>query len=180
MTNQIELIPLRCPECQFHVPAEQDEIAWVCPNCQTSLILDMQNGLTRHEIKFSEGIKSGKTGRPFWISQAQVDIKRSTFSSAWGAKEDAKEFWKQPRTFYVPAYTCSIDEVVEISSLLLTKPYPLNAGPQVPFIPITLEQQDVQAYAEFVVLGIEAHRKDKVSKVHFTLQLQDLELWILP
>lgn len=180
MSSHIELVPLRCPKCQHHIPAEPDEIAWVCPNCQTSSTLDENIGLRPFEIKFAQGIDSGKIGRPFWVSTAHIDISRSTFSSAWGAKQEAEEFWGQPRTFYVPAYTCPIDEVIDVSAYLLSNPFPLNPGPNVPFRPVTLDKQDVQAYAEFVVLAIEAHRKDKVSKVHFNLQLQDLDLWILP
>ncbi len=180
MSAPIELIPLRCPECQFHVPAEPDEVAWVCPNCHTSLILDENIGLKRFEIKYSDRVQSGKQGRPFWVARAQVDISRKVYESACGAKKDAKEFWEQPRTFYIPAFTCDLDKMIEISAHLVTNPVPLKPGARVPFLPITLEQEDVHAYAEFTVLGIEAHRKDKVSKVHFDLHLQNLALWILP
>jgi hypothetical protein len=33
--------------------------------------------------------------------------------------------------------------------------------------------------AEFIVLGIEADRKDKVREIEFALQLSQPELWVL-
>jgi hypothetical protein len=39
---------------------------------------------------------------------------------------------------------------------------------------------DVRALAEFIVLAVEAARKDKLSHLQFDLQLGAAELWIIP
>jgi hypothetical protein len=38
----------------------------------------------------------------------------------------------------------------------------------------------VQAFAEFLILAVEAARKDKVKEIRFELELQPPTLWILP
>ena len=45
--------------------------------------------------------------------------------------------------------------------------------------PITLPLADVKSLAEFIVVGIEAERSDKVKEVNFTLELKEPELWVL-
>jgi hypothetical protein len=50
----------------------------------------------------------------------------------------------------------------------------------VDFVPVTVAGDDVGVWAEFLVMALEAARKDKVKKIDFNLKLGEPQLWILP
>ena len=45
---------------------------------------------------------------------------------------------------------------------------------------VNLDQKDIGALAEFIVLTIEAERKDRLERVEFDLDLGAPELWVIP
>ena len=45
---------------------------------------------------------------------------------------------------------------------------------------LILYRDDVLAAAEFIVIAIEAERKDKIKSIDFELKLSKPVLWILP
>jgi len=56
----------------------------------------------------------------------------------------------------------------------------LSSGPATPFEAVTLKREDLSAAAEFIVMAIEAGRKDKIKRIDFELKLSKPVLWILP
>ena len=56
----------------------------------------------------------------------------------------------------------------------------LRAGSATHFEAITLYRTDLLAAAEFIVIAIEAERKDKIKNIDFELKLSKPVLWILP
>jgi hypothetical protein len=70
--------------------------------------------------------------------------------------------------------------MVEQGTRMLLQPPDLQSGSPAPFQPVVTHPEDVQVYAEFIVLGIEASRKDKLKNVDFSLSLEPPELWVLP
>ena len=157
-----------------------DEVAWVCEQCGTGLLLNEEDGLHRLEIKTASGIKSNVKGRPFWVVQGSVTLDRDTYGILGKQTSESLQFWSQPRLFFIPAYSCSIDELTRLGIQMVTKPVELKPGLAADFHPVTLHQDDIRAYAEFIVMGIEAQRKDMVKEVAFTLQLEQPVLWVLP
>jgi hypothetical protein len=63
---------------------------------------------------------------------------------------------------------------------LLVKPPELQSGPATKFEAITVPTSSMQPIAEFIVMAIEAGRKDKAKEIRFKLQLDEPELWVLP
>ena len=63
---------------------------------------------------------------------------------------------------------------------MLLNPPRLRAGSATPFEAITLYRDDLLAAAEFIVIAIEAERKDKIKNIDFELKLSKPVLWILP
>ena len=179
MSAPISLIPLRCLQCETPVPAQIDEVAWVCQQCGTGLLLNEGDGLHRLEINTASGIKPNVKGRPFWVASGSVTLDRETYGYMGKQTGKAQNFWSQPRLFFIPAYSCSIDDLTETGIQMLTKPVELKPGLAADFLPVTLHHEDIRAYAEFIVMGIEAQRKDKVKEVAFTLQLEQPVLWVL-
>ena len=180
MAAPAELVALACVGCGTPVAAEPHKVAWLCALCGQGLLLDGDPGLTDREVHFAVGIAPEAQGRPFWVAEGQLRLDRATYSMLAGATKEAQRFWAHPRRFFVPAFTCSVQELVRLGTRLLLKPPDLVPGAPAALARVTLGPQDVQAVAEFVVVSVEAERKDKVHEVDFSLELGSPELWVLP
>jgi len=180
MTALIELIGLKCFKCETPVPAAPDEIAWVCARCGQGLMLDEVSGVASQAFNFATGIPEGKKGNPFWVAGGNLRLNRQTYGSFGKKDNESAEFWAQPRQFFVPAFACDLETMVNAGVALLRNPPNLAAGNPAPFLPVTVLPQDVYPLAEFIVVAIEAERKDSIKQIDFTLELRAPELWVLP
>jgi hypothetical protein len=176
----IELVPLVCVRCSTPVPAELDEVAWVCAQCGQGLLLE-ETGLQALEVHYMAGIPANSKGKPYWVTQGQVSsLQREKYGSGGKEAQEAEAFWGQPRRFFVPAYSATLENLLAQATQLLLQPPALQEGPASPFEAVTLAVEDVRPAAEFIVMAIEAGRKDKLKKMNFSLQLSSPVLWILP
>lgn len=179
MTAPVALIPLKCVQCETPVPAQPDEVAWVCAQCGQGLLLDEERGLVPLEVHFAADATAEGRGNPFWVTDGTVTLQRETYGASGKKAEEARRFWGQPRRFFVPAFTCPLDMLISLGTGLLLRPPELQPGSPLPFAPVTLLPQDVAALVDFVVVAIEAERTDKVKSVHFSTRLDSPSLWIL-
>jgi hypothetical protein len=178
VVQPVELIQLVCIRCKSPLPAEPNEAAWVCAQCGQGMRLDEDKGLVELAVNFDSGIAPGARGKPFWVADGSVALQRDTYSG--NQSRDANLFWSQPRRFYVPAYALSLEALLGIGTGLLLKPPTLQPGSPASFEPVVLPIEDVRATAEFIVMAVEAGRKDMLKNVQFSLQLSDPVLWVLP
>lgn len=178
MDRPIVLAPLVCIQCQKPIPAEPDEIAWVCSQCGQGMILDEERGLLALQVHYQTTMDPNQKGKPYWVVLGKVSVQRKTY----GANRDseADQFWGAPRRFFIPAYSCTLDHLVEFGPYLLSHPLELQPGPAFGFESVTLAASDIQAVVEFIVMAIEAGRKDKLKEVQISVELSQPELWILP
>jgi hypothetical protein len=105
---------------------------------------------------------------------------RSTYGSKGESERAAQEFWSEPRRFYVPAYSASLEKLLAQATQLLRNPPVLHPGPAAPFKAVTMAAEDVPPAVEFIVMAIEAERRDKIKRIELTLELSEPFLWILP
>ncbi|MBI3158081.1 MAG: hypothetical protein HYZ26_00595 [Chloroflexi bacterium] len=179
MSQPILLVALKCPQCGTPVPAQLDEVAWACATCKTGLLLDEEKGLVRHPIHFQEGLPEHLPGRPFWVAQGKVTLDRQS-RNLFDKDSESARFWGERRPFFVPAWACDVDELVDAAIALLQTPPTLKDGPPAPFQPVVMPPGDMLPVADYIVVGVEALRKDQLKKLDFTLDLGEPELWILP
>ncbi|MBN1178913.1 MAG: hypothetical protein JXD18_06860 [Anaerolineae bacterium] len=179
MTAPVMLIPLKCVRCGTPVPARPGEVAWRCAQCGQGLLLDEVQGVRPLEIHFAAGVAPGVPRRPFWVADGQAALQRVTYSSFGKQTEAAQQFWSAPRRFFVPAFEGTLDALLDVGAGLLQRPVALQEGDPVEFAPVVLLPRDIAALAEFIVVAIEAERKDKIKQVDFALQLSEAALWIL-
>ncbi len=185
MTRAVELVPLQCTHCQAPVPAQDGEVAWVCAQCGQGLLL-ADDGLQGIEARFAEGIAPDSSGRPFWVSEGKLDLlERESYEHVGllGRGDQgsaARDFWGSARIFFVPAYTCELEALVETGERLLREPPPLRAGSRHAMLPVTTGPEDVQALAEFIAMNIEIDRSDTLREFNVSLKLQPPVLWVLP
>ncbi len=178
MAQQVELIPLVCIKCQAPIQANGDEVVWQCTQCGQGMRLDEQKGLVELPIYFTAGVQPGKRGRPFWVADGQVRLQRETY--AGNENTAAQKFWSQAHRFFIPAFACDLNTLVDIGTRLLLQPPALQNGPAVAFEPVTLPLEDSSSVAEFIVVGIEAARRDKLKSINIGLSLSAPALWVLP
>ncbi len=178
MAQVIRLAPLVCPRCASPVPAEVDEIAWRCEQCGQGMLLDAEHGLAPIEIHFAGGITPNAPGKPFWVAEGRVAVQRETYSG--NQAKEAQAFWSQPRRFFVPAFACPLEMLINQGVQFLRQPPALTPGASAAFLPVTLAPENVNDMAEFIIIGTEADRKDQLKSVSVNLALETPELWIMP
>ena len=184
--SPIRLVPLLCVKCRAPIPAQADELAWACDQCGQGLLLNAspqpgkeESATQALDIFFSNAIQPGMQGRPFWVALGQVTItERQTYKGDEGRA--AREFWAAPRLFAVPAWETSLDEIISMGVNLLAHPQRLVPGAPVAFLPVVTPPADVRALADFLVVSIEADRRDALKTIHYDLKLEPLQLWVLP
>lgn len=178
MAGPVELIPLVCIRCGTRLPAEPNEVAWVCPQCGQGQQIDAGRGLVALEVQYAAGIAPGAKGKPFWVARGQAAVQRHTYSG--NQDNEAQRFWAQAHTFYVPAFDTSLETLVTLGRQAIERPPVLQPGPAVPFEAVKFSVEDVQPLAEYIVIGLEADRKDKLKELNVRLTLETPTLWILP
>ncbi|MCC6187388.1 MAG: hypothetical protein IT318_00010 [Anaerolineales bacterium] len=180
MTGSVELVLLKCLKCGTPVPAEEDEVAWTCATCGQGLQL-VEDGLVTLEVRWAAAPPGQRPDRwlPLWVMHGTVRfLRRETYSG----RGEPHELWQQPASFFVSAFPCSLQQLERLGADLTQQQPQLQPGPAAgPLRGCTLLPQDARAAAEFVVLTIEAERKDKLKYVDFDLLLsRSPELWVLP
>jgi hypothetical protein len=178
VAKPVELIQLVCLRCKTPLPAEPVEAAWVCAQCGQGMRLDEEKGLVELAVNFAAGIPNGTKGKPFWVADGSVALRRDTYSG--NQSREAASFWSQPRRFYVPAYALPLETLLTAGTAYLLNPPLIQPGQPAPFEPVVLPIEDVRATVEFIVMAVEAGRKDMLKNLQFSLQLSDPVLWVLP
>jgi hypothetical protein len=175
----ISLVLLKCIKCGTPVPAEEDEVAWVCAQCGQGL----QLGETRLEplaVQWAAP-KPGKLNldwRPFWVFTGTVAFKKR---ESYGSSKKPDELWNSPRRFYVPAFALPLPQLEDLAAELTRQQVALTPGqPQGTLQHCTMEAADAREATEFIVLTIEAEARDKLKQIEFTLTLSAPDLWLLP
>ncbi len=179
MDKPVELIPLNCTTCGIPLPANPDEVAWVCPQCGKGSLLFENKAVVPITVNYSAQCNPAAKARPFWVAEGTVSLQRSSYGIGSSDRE-AQSFWAQPRRFFIPAYPCALEEMLSQAIQLLAEQPPLQAGAAVDFAPVTQSLDDLRSYVEFVVMAVEAGRKDKLKELSMQVDLQPPVLWILP
>lgn len=178
MSAPVELIPMFCIRCQNAIPAQPDEVAWVCGQCSQGLLLSDEKGLTPLDFHYAADIPAGAGGKPFWVAAGKVDIRRTAFRG--DRSGEMLTFWQTSRRFFIPAFELPLEEGTALGVNLLRQSPVLKPGSPAKFAPITVPPEDMRPLAEFIILSIEAERKDDLKTVEFQLQLEEPQLWVLP
>lgn len=180
------LIPLMCIRCQTPILAKPDEVAWVCANCGQGMLLDDAKGLQPLDFHFNAGLADGSPGKPVWVVEANVKLRRSTYRG--NESDSMAAFWSAPRRFFIPAYELPLDALVTYGvGAVQQNPVLAAASPvaepveaiKAVFIPITVHPHDLSPLVEFIVVAIEAARKDMLKELAFEVTLGEAQLWVM-
>ena len=176
--TSVQLVPMTCIKCATPMRAEETEIAWTCERCEQGMLLT-PNGLAPLTVRWAN-TKAGANAKwyPFWSFTGAVRFARR---DSFGGRSEPDKLWNESQQFFIPAYAATLQELEVIGAELLKKRLNPVSGPaagQLP--PVAVFPDDARHAAEFVVLTIEADRRDKLKVVEFTIQASEPELWVLP
>jgi hypothetical protein len=143
------------------------------------MVLSDERGVLPQVVHYAAGIAPNAVGKPVWVTIGQATLQRETYSG--NNNRNMREFWAQPRVFYIPGYNLPLNELAESGVRLLREPPVFQeTGSSAAFIPVTVHPEDIQPLAEYLLLALEAGRPDHLRSLTFTLQLGTPELWIFP
>jgi hypothetical protein len=182
----MKLILLRCPNCAEPLKPDNDDVVVVCTNCHTAVAIDA-DGPRKVETHYAVATGSGtelSEWRPFWVFEGTVDIqKREIQGGGRSSGKDAAALWSVPRRLYVPAWDLSLHTAQDVGSRLIQEqprfhkiPRPENAQLAV----ATVTPDDAIKLLEFIVLAIEARRRDWLEDLEFQLDVGEPEFWAMP
>jgi hypothetical protein len=178
MSAAIELLPLFCTRCGTPIQAAPDEVAWMCATCGQGLGLDDEKGVQPLDVQFARATsQTGILWQPFWLAIGRVRFEQR---ETYGQDRGPDALWGSPQTFVLPAFECSLEEAGAWGLGFLRQPPRLAPGPPGPLPRVTVGAEDVKTLGEFVVLTVEAERRDQLKSVLFHLDLERPVLWALP
>ncbi|HSB88522.1 MAG TPA: hypothetical protein VLD63_00705 [Anaerolineales bacterium] len=178
MSTAVDLIPLECLRCRTRLPAEEGQVAWVCPACGQGQRLTEESILKELPIQFAAAASPAQVRWfAFWVLQGQVRIVERL---SYGREQPADPRWEAPQTFVLPGFETTPEEAVQWGLRFLREPVRLAAGSAESLPPVTVGPDEAQALAEYVVLSYEADRRDKLKALRAVLDLGAPELWCLP
>lgn len=177
----MKLHSLACPQCAQWLSPQPDDIVLACPRCFSAVLLE-DGGLRLLSVYYAASAVPKATWYPFWTFQGQVTFTVRETQSGNKAK-DAEAFWQTARQFLLPAWALDIWAARTLGLDFLQKPpfiTLLDEPIKTVFQPVTLPREDALKLADFIILTLEAERKDWLRDLQFTLQMDAPTLWLLP
>lgn len=182
----MKLILLRCPNCSEPLNPDNDDVVIACPNCLTPVAIAV-NGPQEMTVRFVVPVNKAVSGSrwfPFWVFEGHVHIlRRETQGGSRSGRKESEKLWGSSRRLYVPAWELDLHNAQEVGSQLIQKQpdiqfvnHPENAQ----LISVTVTPTDARKLLEFVILAVEARRRDWLKDLEFDLEINDPELWGMP
>lgn len=182
----MKLILLRCPNCSEPLHPDNDDVVIACSNCYTPVAIAV-NGPQKMTIRYAViGNKpiSGKRWLPFWVFEGRVNIRRrGTQGGSRSGRKESEKLWGSPRRLYVPAWDLDLHNAQDIGSQLIQEQPDVQFMEQPENVQLkstTVTPKDARKLLEFVILAIEARRRDWLKELEFDLEINDPELWSMP
>ena len=182
----MKLIALRCPNCTHPLAVENDDVVVACQTCQNTVAIS-ENGPVKMAVQFA--IPAGQHGAgnvwsPFWVFNGRVNIKRRETQGGGGsAEKDSRQLWGSPRSLYVPAWELNMHTAQKVGSYLIQQQPQLKEierPSDLKLASATVTPGDARKLLEFIVLAIEARRKDMLKNLDFALEVGEPKMVALP
>lgn len=186
----MKLLLLRCPQCQSLLEPEQLDVVVGCQQCLAAVAVE-ETGLRLVNVnyaasKFEERHDAEVIEQwvPFWVFNGRIHLsQRDTQGGSKSAQREAEQFWDVPRRLYVPAWDLPLATAREMGQKFTQEQTPLQAIPQpsrVHLVSAVVTPEDALKLLEFIVLSIEAQRKDWLKNLKFRIEADSPDLWALP
>ena len=181
----MKLVLLRCPNCTEPLKPENDDVVLACTNCHTPVAIAV-NGAVKMAVQFAVPASYKAEPRrwmPFWVFEGRVIINRRETQGGRSRTKDMAAQWGVPRRFFVPAWDLDPHTAQDVGSRMVQQQPSFEKidRPQEAHLQTALvTPKDAKKLIEFIVLAIEARRKDWLRDLQFELDMGAPNLWALP
>jgi DNA-directed RNA polymerase subunit M/transcription elongation factor TFIIS len=181
----MELLALKCPTCGQNLKPQSNEAVVVsCSNCKTAVSLH-QSGIKAIDVKYAAPSSDNvEAWLPMWVFKGKVNItRRESQGSSKGADKDAARLWNAANRLFVPAWQEPVRQAREIGSrFTVHQPSLESIEPTENMVmkEATITPEDGLKLLDFIVLSLEAERKDWLEDLQFEIQTTGHELWAIP
>ncbi|WP_420629265.1 hypothetical protein [Candidatus Leptofilum sp.] len=181
----MKLLALRCPICaQPLKPQNPDVVVLGCANCGTAVSLN-ESGLDTISLQFATpAVEKFDSWLPLWVFNGRVTItNRQTQGRNKEAQQHSEQLWGYPRRLYVPSWDLPTETACQLGGdLVQRQPTFQRTDPPDKFslVEAVVTPEDALKLLEFVVLSVEAARKDWLKELHFTIEAAKPQLWAIP
>lgn len=181
----MKLLALRCPTCAQSLKPQNPEVVVLrCGGCGTAVSLS-ESGLDTISVQFAAAaVEEFDAWAPLWVFNGRVHIhSRQTQGRDRQAQQDAEQLWGYPRRLYVPAWDLPTEAACQLGgNLVQHQPtfQPADPPKRVTLIEAVITPEDALKLLEFVVLNVEAARKDWLKDLQFTIEVTTPQLWAIP
>ena len=182
----MKLLALKCPVCgQRLAPQNKNALVMGCANCETAVSIDPDKGVQETTLQFATPkTPEVETWLPMWVFDAKVNITSRRARKRHGRSEKAsQELWGVPRRLYVPAWTMNMQTARQLGTKLVEN-QPQFQSAEKPSVAklseMLVAKEDALKLVEFIVLSIEAERKDWLTNLQFDIQPRSTDLWAIP
>jgi len=181
----MKLILLDCPNCSHPLQPDNDDIVFACPNCHLAVHLGAEGPeITSIRYALRRADKGDKgVWAPFWVFDGKVKIRKRETQGRRSNTKDSLKTWEALRRFYVPAWDLNIHTAQDVGTKLTLQQPDLDYIEQpaeVKLVPATVSPADALKLLEFIVLAIEARRKDWLKELVFDIDVGEPILIGLP
>lgn len=180
----MKLLLLRCPNCAQPLTPENDDIVFMCTNCYTPVSIT-EGGLNVAQVRFAlppEGDARTQQWLPFWVYEGQVQILNRETQGRSDDKASVSQ-WSKPLRMYVPAWEISMEVAQDVGTRLIQRQpaIELIERPGTAYLAAAVvSPDDALSLLEFIILAIEARRRDWLKALDFRIDAGEPELWSLP
>jgi hypothetical protein len=181
----MKLLALHCPQCGQRLEPKHNEVVVTgCPHCYTAVHIQ-QTGLQEINVTYTAPATDQiDAWLPFWVFDGRVNIeKRESQGRSKGADEDAARLWGSPRRLYAPAWNVRAGQAREFGSRLVQKQPAFQTIERLQDALLTeaiITHEDALKLLDFIVLTIEARRKDYLRNILFQIEAGKPQLWAIP
>ena len=181
----MKLLALRCPQCgQRLEPQHNEAVVMVCSQCFTAVTMH-QTGLQPIDVHYAAPSNDQVDGwLPFWLFHGRVNIqRRESQGSSKGADKEAAQLWQRVQRLYAPAWSQPAAQARDLGRNLLQAQPLFQTIPRPDEALLTeavIAPEDSLKLLDFIILTIEAERKDMLRDLKFQIEAGVPALWAIP
>jgi hypothetical protein len=181
----MKLVLLRCPNCAEPLKPDNDDVVLACKNCHTPVAIAVK-GAVKMPVQFAIPPRhepGSKRWMPFWVFTGKVNITVRETQGGRSQEKEAVSLWGVQRRFFVPAWELGSHVAQDIGSRLIERPptYGKIDRPEEAHLQTAIiSPSDAKKLIEFIVLAIEARRKDWLRDLEFNLEVGEPQMWAVP
>ncbi len=181
----MKLLALKCPVCGQRLAPKSDRVLVMeCGQCDTAVSINPDTSISETTVQYAQAREEADVWLPMWVFDARVNITSRRTRKRDGRSEKAsQELWGTARQLFVPAWTLNMQTARQLGTKLIENQPQLQAADKpngVHMTEMVVQEEDAFKLLEFIILSIEAERKDWLTDLEFDIKTNATNLWVIP